>query len=95
MRARVAAMYVGHDENSTPVTVLKPGWLVSYAHGQHEEWTVGTIVTVSVDMMKGRVHPNCINTHCLSVHQLLAAWQVPQCMQHLLIYYWPAGVPQR
>jgi hypothetical protein len=50
MRAHVAAKYVGHDEHSTPVTMLKRGWLVTYAHGEHAKWAVGDTVPVSVDM---------------------------------------------
>jgi hypothetical protein len=47
VRAKFAGRYVGHDEAATPVTVLAPGWLVTYAHGAHENWLVGSEVPVS------------------------------------------------
>lgn len=78
VRAHVAAKYVGHDEHRTPVTVLKPGWLVTYAHGAHANWELNTIVPVSVDIKRCAHQPSCqVGMHAwgLSVHHGLTAWQ--------------------
>jgi len=46
MRALFARRYIGHLENSAPVTSLVPGWMVTYAHGSHKKWNVGDPVPV-------------------------------------------------
>lgn len=46
IRAKFASRYIGVDRDSTPVTILQPGWLVTYAHGSHGTWTVGAEVEV-------------------------------------------------